>query len=972
MDEFIDFSDQSRRGRFATTYATVQKEKRNLYPTESESKSNSTWLYRLDERRIQIRTFEAGDGAIISSLYSETLSPNRNNEKYLWLYDIYNSKARRLKFELKGEYTDLQISSSCNKDGFTFFVLTEEERFHMAGIDSHPFQAGVTVLIGTKAGIVEIYQLSGQELEYLSKIASPGPVSYLEYAIDYQGGPSCMIVGHGDRDTKKYLIVDKSSEIPLISTYSIDENFSAQLNENVDWSLEYEDGELVIAKLVQSTLSINLDDEGYNIYTVYHSENGYTLDIYSSEANEILSRSYIPETNGEILDINISSVGGHFLLPEFLEWFGRDLSFESGPYRPAKSAEIMQNREKLGGELFFDKLLYTCDIPQAWYPPRDANQLETLFNAIFYMLKNVSEAKAEAYVKYYGLAKSFVYGVNGFWDFDNGKFQVDCLNTQDAIKFLSDPSVDLSDNPEKPCNWIEKIITNLYRQERFKLALDFIQASSISLWSDDIIDAVHQIYCKVDILGALEFQKAYSVDISISMPAILDQVFNEHSPVLMDQLVKAPLLPLEESCLIDYCSKSNRVQPKKFLLVFFIQRGRYTEAVEAYKKIFLDIPSPIEDEQIDNMIKNVELALPPLQRTIVSQTFRKPLVMGRTSKPEPISAVVSNKQDSTVLLKVLQENYIIQHESVPVNDNEEMDVDEVSEDTFKTPLKIPNSAASSVKEKTPVIIPKSPASPFMQPPVTQRSDITSHQLPNKRQSLDPIESQKLNNAPSPISRTPLIQTPTIASAVLPSSIRSDKSTLNSSYSAALELSDTQQSVESSLSRSPIIQSTPTSSAQKSSNQNHLKSATPKSPAAPPLVNRSPFAASVSRPSPVIRESPRSLPKEIIAEIKVPIPVDSPAKPVARKTPRQPRRRQPTNESNTSEEDRPRLRSTPARKAKEASLEVETPLRKRVGKKIAEEESKKTPARGRKTPAKKETPRPTRTIVTRSSRAENQA
>ncbi|KAJ3321760.1 hypothetical protein HDV06_003909 [Boothiomyces sp. JEL0866] len=1051
MDEFIDFSDKSLKGRFATTYASIQKEKMNLYPAESETRSNSTWLYRLDANRIQVRTFEAGDGAIISSLHSETLSPNavfqfaahskingrhylliltkdqRNHEKCLWLYDIYTSKARKLKFELKGEYTDLHFASTSNSDGFTYFAITENERFHMAGlrisgnfpikveytifhnftlsnlsdptitcvrIDSHPFQSPVTVLIGTIAGIVEIYQLVAQELEYLSKIASPGPVSHLEYAVDHQGGPSYLVVGHGQRDTN-------NTETPLISTYSIDDNFSAQLNEAVEWTLDYEEGELAALKLVQN-------DDGYKIYTVYHSNTGYTLDIYSSEMNEILNRSYIPVTNGDILDINVSTVGGHFLilysngvgtfisdlddteevkpnLPEFFEWFGRDLSFESGQYRPAKCSEIIQNRERLGGELFFDKLLYTCDIPQSWYPPSDANQLERLFNAvcngeyqtalkhsiIYYLLKNISDAKAEAYVKYYGLAKSFIYGVNGFWDFDNGKFQ-------DAIKFLSDPGVDLRDNPEKPCNWIEKIITNLYKQERYKLALDFIQASSISLWTDNIIDAVHQIYCKVDILGALEFQKAYSVDISLSMPTILDQVFKDHSPILMDQLVKAPLLPLEESCLIDYCTKNSGIQPKKFLLVFYIQRGRYVEAVEAYKNVFLDIPSPIEDEQIDMMIKNVELALPPLQRTVISQTFRKPLSIEKALKPQPISSAVPNKSEPAVLLKVLQENYITQQEPEleTTQDEEEMEVDEsyTKDNAFKTPAKLPNSSVSSVKEKTPVIIAKSPASPFMQPPVTQRSDISTHQLPNKRQSLDQSDILKLDlaNAPSPISRTPLNLTPTLANAKLATSIISDKSTLNqSAYSQGLELSDTQQSLASPLPKSPSITNTPSFASQKLPNLKSVKSATPKTPVAPPLVNRSPFAPQISRNTPKVRESPKSVPKDIIAEIEVPIPVDSPAKPVARKTPRQPRRRQLTNESTTTEEDRPRLRSTPARRAKEASLEAETPLRKRVAKKAVDEEPpKKTPGRGRKTPAKKETPaRPTRTIVTRS-RAEN--
>jgi hypothetical protein len=76
----------------------------------------------------------------------------------------------------------------------------------------------------------------------------------------------------------------------------------------------------------------------------------------------------------ESLDSNICP------LPDFSEWFGRDIA--GFPYRKQKLQEITDRRSFFGGELFVDKLIGLFAIPTVEYPPKNGNSLESLVRSI--------------------------------------------------------------------------------------------------------------------------------------------------------------------------------------------------------------------------------------------------------------------------------------------------------------------------------------------------------------------------------------------------------------------------------------------------------------------------------------------------------------------------------------------------------------------------------------------------------------
>jgi hypothetical protein len=422
------------------------------------------------------------------------------------------------------------------------------------------------------------------------------------------------------------------------------------------------------------------------------------------------------------------------------------------------------------------------------------------------------DERADLFVKQFSLSKPFVYAVNGFWALDSG-------DSTTAVRCLSDPSVNLDDSAEVKFGWNEKILKALFKFEAFQDALFFIQTISISCWTEEIVSLVLQTYCKSNIIDAIKFQRKFAGKHTlIYLNMLFDQVFKPSQLSNVEMLLSASLLPFEEQCLADYCEKSKNVLCHKFLITYYIQQGRYPEALRSNEKLCKNNT----DVAYQQMILDISMMLPPTIRKV----FKIPkLSETKFSKKQTTlsqaSSIRGRMTTEADLLKALQENYVeIIPESAVLNTQipeDVMDIDNTFErqetDTLMlsitdgpgnvaVPLK-QNTAAPIVTQeklttpsrnamefKVPSAVKQSPASPFMQPPFTPQkqtvspfanaerrtpSDLKQFKSPRKSNSESPlvqvprsmvptIETQKspFMNAPPLINRSPFASTPSIS------------------------------------------------------------------------------------------------------------------------------------------------------------------------------------------------------------------
>jgi hypothetical protein len=445
--------------------------------------------------------------------------------------------------------------------------------------------------------------------------------------------------------------------------------------------------------------------------------------------------------------------------PEFHEWFSRDSN--SSFFKPAKINEIVVRRKELENELMFDKLLKLIDedAPLS-YPPRDAHQLESLFRMIadcqqesnfkncmiYYLLKDNNLTKATSFGTLNGLSRPFLLAMDGFWCLDKGLYG-------EAVRYLSDPAVNLDDPPGLFMNWHVKILTSLYEKEQYQDACIFIQSKQVSYWSQDTIHIVLKILAKTNLFQALSYRRRYCrYDHQRSLSIIFDEcffgIFLKILLVGAEKILKShDLLTVllnddEQEYLIDYCHQSEDIFVCDFLLNFFIQKGRYGEAVKAYAELFRNRGLPV-DARRHNRMNNVSLLLPPIQAKAmgiimpvnVVLTAQSPKVAPAAEEAVPEQSLNVLSQDLLIrdgklseenVIKALRLNYLKESEPVltesPNSNPLGLDTEDVDmESTYETLHKPLQSSHTTPGSQIASITKKSPA-PFVQPPYTPKID----------------------------------------------------------------------------------------------------------------------------------------------------------------------------------------------------------------------------------------------------------
>ena len=92
--------------------------------------------------------------------------------------------------------------------------------------------------------------------------------------------------------------------------------------------------------------------------------------------------------------------------------------------------------------------------------------------------------------------------------------------------YLTDSSVDLDDPPEIKLAWAEKIIGCLLKNQKIPEAMNFIDSTCPSLWSENLVDLVLRVLIKIDLFEAISFDRKFGPNNNQKyLNLILDEVF---------------------------------------------------------------------------------------------------------------------------------------------------------------------------------------------------------------------------------------------------------------------------------------------------------------------------------------------------------------------------------------------------------------------------------------------------------------
>jgi Nuclear pore complex assembly len=365
----------------------------------------------------------------------------------------------------------------------------------------------------------------------------------------------------------------------------------------------------------------------------------------------------------------------------------------------------------------------------------------------------------EKYASEFLLPKHFVMAMDGFHLFDNGKYRP-------AVNLLSDPSVDV--------DWVVHIIDNLYSSKHYKEAFKFIQGQQSSV-TKEFAAAVLPVYAKIEFGMAFKFLRQNA---SFLAPEALEIILKEafHAPkprkTYVSALLASNLLREEEDTLVHYCRTSSDPFTTDFLLVYFTQKSKYTDALTMFEQI------RGKDTKMHRMVDHINNFLPPLQRQLTEVTADEYVTEDRFAQAEEqvaeeVEMAISEKEDEELSQS---ENMVLDTalESAIEQEDTSIDVDStpapvvssipapvaVPERVVNTPVSAGNTPVLSIIS-TPIsktsrpLTPQlkslnSPSSPFAQPPSLPLLKPSKSSTPQKIES--PMQPQ-----------IKLLQTPVVAS-----------------------------------------------------------------------------------------------------------------------------------------------------------------------------------------------------------------
>ncbi|KAI9207086.1 nuclear pore complex assembly-domain-containing protein [Polychytrium aggregatum] len=335
------------------------------------------------------------------------------------------------------------------------------------------------------------------------------------------------------------------------------------------------------------------------------------------------------------------------LIPKFETWFSSSLSIE-----PLES-EVDEHRAR-NGVLFIEKLLaiHNIDLDQINYPAKDRQQLHDLFTAIvgtgfdqvlgahasaaaandtadsyddtvqrdcliYYLLKDHCQgrglSKDKEFAEVFLLPQHFQRCIDGFWYLDRCEYEL-------AVNQLVHPSLNVE--------WSNEILEILYRNAP-ELAFQFLQGVRPPIVDERDLDIQMPIYLDHSLSQAFEFQRQYQAMTSELrlFKRLLEFVFDPKLPTkaqALRELLKLPLSESEEALLVDFCHASDVPLTKDFIIMYFVDRGRYPEAIAFNASLGVSVATvgayssdPAIQQSIkrrDNLISQLERLLVPVHK----------------------------------------------------------------------------------------------------------------------------------------------------------------------------------------------------------------------------------------------------------------------------------------------------------------------------------------------------------------------
>ncbi|KAF9195332.1 hypothetical protein BGZ51_002847 [Haplosporangium sp. Z 767] len=357
--------------------------------------------------------------------------------------------------------------------------------------------------------------------------------------------------------------------------------------------------------------------EGGTLLDISPQTNTYELSVLY--LNKLVTYVHAADMASNDRESEWATEGGKKTQHDMTPAYGSFFPDDRFKYTVEERAEIEERRQKMGGRLFYDRLLEFVDLEVGvLYPPQDHRKQQNLWTNLhfngtlrsdnrnclaYYLLKDQSGDMSQQFLNKYKIPKSFVDLMDGFWALDHFQFK-------NAVLYLSRPGLTV--------DWIEDVIEVIYEHGSPQLARQFIVASNLKPSSERFVDLNMNILLRTDLIEAFYYQRSATVTTATAQQPNSDDTGKdgdedmqevctptERSERLFTTLldycfldkpnrkaIKAMSLltmtETEENRFVRYCEKHSgltREIGQEYLIMYFVNHSRYAEAVQMHRKL---------------------------------------------------------------------------------------------------------------------------------------------------------------------------------------------------------------------------------------------------------------------------------------------------------------------------------------------------------------------------------------------------
>ncbi|XP_013393920.1 protein ELYS, partial [Lingula anatina] len=316
------------------------------------------------------------------------------------------------------------------------------------------------------------------------------------------------------------------------------------------------------------------------------------------------------------------------------------------------------------------------------YPPKSLHALLTI-----YLLENISLASKHSLVAYFFLDLISMMGekdqnlvdrlsrfcqaihlpqsrtrmIQGFWLLDHKDFE-------EAVLLLLDPML-----LEEMLPWQHnRIIKAFLYQGEEKIALKFLRVKKPPLVTpEDVRLHLTVLLANGLISEAFEYQKVCSNN-ERDNDNLLGHLFTAcQQTKTIDRLLQLPLTDGEERQLLQYLRDSKETRNMEILMLHFLQRARYVEAIRLNEKLgqtLLHESDPKTRERAaarNSIVDCYSKVLPSVQRKLTFGNDHRPkktmhLTRREIQRPRPLSTVVHHNNNQKVISNAMLINAVLE------------------------------------------------------------------------------------------------------------------------------------------------------------------------------------------------------------------------------------------------------------------------------------------------------------------------